>query len=213
MRQEIFELLFNLLFPHHARERAVRLLTPRTLGVRARTIVPPRPCTCAPLPYRDELVRTALHMLKYKGYQRAGVVFGQAIAPYLAELVAERRMFGRYHNALLVPIPLTKARLKKRGYNQSEIIAHALLAELGSSTIEIATPLTRVRETLPQVTMKGRSARYKNLAGAFRATLRLEGRDIILLDDVVTTGATLSAAQTELYRAGARDVLCIAVAH
>jgi ComF family protein len=107
---------------------------------------------------------------------------------------------------LLVPVPLHPLRLRQRGYNQSALIA------LGTGRKIDARALERIRDTPPQAGL-GAEQRRRNLAGAFRARAeRVRGRRVILVDDVVTTGATVEAASRELLRAGAQsvDVLTLA---
>ncbi len=214
MRHWMYHTILEALAPSIGHERAIKFLTPEILRSRARTAhPPPHPCTCAPLRYRDTLVRVAMHKLKYKNSPYIGTLFGSAITPYVSELLAEQRMYGRFHTVLVTSVPLTKKRFHERGYNQAQIIAHAFLEELCDNNLEYVELLQRVHESPSQTTLSGRDARFKNLQGAFQAKHRVMGADVFLIDDVVTTGATLLSAQTELFRAGAREVICIAVAH
>ena len=107
--------------------------------------------------------------------------------------------------ALLVPVPLHRWRLWRRGFNQAALLAQAL-AKLSGAGIDL-TVLTRVRATPPSAGM-GRAARAKNVRGAFRIVdkTRIKGRTIILVDDVLTTGATADACARHLVRAGAGGV-------
>jgi ComF family protein len=108
--------------------------------------------------------------------------------------------------AVIIPIPLHRKRLQERGYNQSALLALSL-----GRTIDVKA-LERVRDTPPQAGLKA-EARRRNVAGAFLARPdRVRGRHVILVDDVITTGATIESASTELRRAGASriDVLTLA---
>jgi ComF family protein len=109
-------------------------------------------------------------------------------------------------DALLVPVPLHPIRLRQRGFNQSALIALSTGRKIDGRALE------RIRDTPPQAGL-GAEQRRKNLSGAFRARAeRVRDRHIVLVDDVVTTGATVEAASRELLRAGARsvDVLTLA---
>ena len=110
---------------------------------------------------------------------------------------------------LLVPVPLAPARLATRGYNQSEAIARALARSLDVPLARNA--LLRIRETAPQssLALAGRNA---NLQHAFTATIRLENRVVGLVDDVMTSGATLQAIGRALKQAGARRVVNLVAA-
>lgn len=105
---------------------------------------------------------------------------------------------------LIVPIPLHPRRRRHRGYNQSELLARPLAARLGISFSAVA--LTRTRHTAPQVGL-GPEARAVNVRDAFSAAPDLvAGRSLLLIDDVLTTGATMTAAATALLASGAASV-------
>jgi ComF family protein len=108
----------------------------------------------------------------------------------------------------LIPIPLGGRRQRLRGYNQSERIAAALGARVGVPVQ--AERLRRTRET-PTQTALTPEARHANVAGAFRAE-SVRGLDVVLVDDVFTTGATLAAAAAALSAAGARRVEAVTFA-
>jgi ComF family protein len=163
---------------------------------------------CAPF---SGLVRRALHELKYAGEQRLAVPLGQAIARRW-----ERAGAG---GDVLVPVPVHADRAKRRGYDQAELIARAAGAALG---LPCAPILERARSTIAQFDLD-RSQRASNVKGAFRLRPRprtplvpsdrpLARRWVILIDDVVTTGATLSACAAPLLEAGAVGVSAITVA-
>lgn len=151
----------------------------------------------------EGVARQAIHDLKYKGIRdRAG---------FLADLLA--REMERLPLALdvLVPVPLGKVRRRTRGFNQSELIARVLGDRLGVP-VEPAL-LTRARETPRQVGLS-LEERRANIAGAFVAERpeSVAGRTIGVLDDVMTTGATLGACADALRATGARRVFGLAVA-
>lgn len=108
---------------------------------------------------------------------------------------------------IIVPVPLHYFRLLKRGYNQSGWLASAISNQTGVQARHGL--LNRVRPTPSQAGLSGR-ARYRNVRGAFgvpaRARRHLEGKSVVLIDDVLTTGATLTACTRALLKAGARDV-------
>lgn len=111
---------------------------------------------------------------------------------------------------LLVPVPLAKNRLRERGYNQVSVLARPLSMALGIRFE--AGALRRSRETRSQVGLT-RAERHDNVHGAFNAEpRRVNGRKILLMDDVATTGSTLSSCAEALYSAGAQDVFAVTVA-
>jgi ComF family protein len=110
----------------------------------------------------------------------------------------------------ILPIPLSKQRLTERGYNQVDMIAHPLAQIMGWQYLPGA--LRRARHTVSQVGL-GLDARRKNVQGAFIAENRfIEGKTILLVDDVTTTGSTIDSASHALSEAGADKVLALTFA-
>jgi ComF family protein len=119
---------------------------------------------------------------------------------------------------LIVPVPLHPSRRRERGFNQSELLAAGLVRALakrntGSAPIIEKSCLCRKRATTPQTGLSV-SARRENLRGAFAVAKpeEIRGRVIVLVDDVMTTGATLSACARSLKRAGAAKVIALTLA-
>ena len=110
-----------------------------------------------------------------------------------------------------MPIPLGKERLKERGFNQAEEVAKRAVQELG---IKIETELlVRTRETISQISL-AREKREENMRGAFIATRRADPTyTYVIIDDVLTTGATLQSAIDALKDAGAEHIVPLALAH
>jgi ComF family protein len=161
-------------------------------------------CRNNPLPL--QLIRTAvlyngpvadtIKKFKYQGYF--------ALAQPLAHLMLSAWPGWQHPVDVVVPVPLHAARQRERGYNQSELLAQVLGRDL-KWQIELAA-LKRVRRTRPQVGLNS-VERQANVRGAFVTEPNLvEGRRILLIDDVHTTGATLGAAADVLLAAGAKSV-------
>lgn len=146
----------------------------------------------------EDSARSAVHRLKYEGWSRVAEAMAQAM--YSLEPLTP--------GVCLLPIPLGARRLRARGYNQSERIASLLGASLGLPVRRDL--LRRVRET-PTQTALTPEARHANVAGAFHAGM-VRGLDLVLVDDVFTTGATLAAAGAVLHEAGAARVEAVTFA-
>ncbi|MBN4059232.1 ComF family protein [Endomicrobium sp. AH-315-J14] len=112
---------------------------------------------------------------------------------------------------VIVPVPLHPVRLAERGYNQSALLAQALCDDL-SAPLE-STSLLRMRHTAPQRRLTA-AARRINVCGAFALNKggRLRGKRVLLIDDVCTTGATLSACRKVILTGGATDVVALTLA-
>lgn len=149
----------------------------------------------------DVPIRNALHRLKY----RRDIGLGDALAAQLSEYVS---MLG-WPVELIVPVPLGRRRLQERGYNQVGLIARPLSLAMGIAYSSDA--LVRVKETRSQVGLT-KTERRENVSGAFSARpRRVKGRVVLLMDDVATTGSTLSSCAEAFYAAGARDVFAFTV--
>ncbi len=125
-----------------------------------------------------------------------------ALAPLLAELLGEATQLAPRPD-LLVPLPLHPERARERGFNQTTEIARPLARALGLP-LDTAC-LARSRNTAPQASLP-LTARQGNVKGAFSCAGALAGKHVALLDDVMTSGATLSEAASALKRAGAAEV-------
>lgn len=147
-------------------------------------------------------VELALQRFKYRGWRR--------LAQPLALLLAERLMVEGLAAQCLVAVPLHPARLRQRGFNQAELLARELRDRL-----DLTAPpgeLVRIRATPPQVG-HDRRRRLENVRGAFAwRGPNLDGRSVLLIDDVATTGATLDACAVALRSAGSGLVIGISVA-
>ena len=160
---------------------------------------------CAsPLWYQDE-VRESFHRYKFKGSRGYAKVYGRLMAQCVQDHLA-----GKYD--LITWVPLSEQRRKARGYDQAMLLAEAAALELGDVAAET---LTKVRDTSAQSGLgKDDSARRANVLGAYRPAdpELIAGRRILLIDDVVTTGSTLSECARTLRTAGAADVVCVTLA-
>ena len=154
---------------------------------------------CAPF---TGVTRRALHALKYDGERR--------LAPLLGAAVARRWRHAGVAGDALVPVPASPDRVRDRGYDQAALIAAEAARRL---RLPLLAALERTRATTAQFDLD-RAARAANLGGAFRVAPRAPVGDrwIVLVDDVVTTGATLAACATALLDGGAIAVSAVAVA-
>ena len=156
--------------------------------------------TAAPFSYTAPLDHY-LHALKYRGSRHLGRAFALLVAPAL------RRLQGSVD--ALVPVPLHRARLRERGYNQARELARTLSRELRLPVLERG-----IARCGPGTSQTGQTARERraSMARMFRVERELAGQRIAIVDDVVTTGATVNALAAELRAAGAVRCVVLAVA-
>jgi ComF family protein len=167
------------------------IATGDALVIGSRGAIPP---TFALGPY-EGVLRSAILSLKFRGVRGAGSMIGKWIG---------QRIFWPLE--VVVPVPLHPQRQRERGYNQAAIIARGVAT--ASRTRFLANALARRRSTVPQSSL-GVSERRENVEGAFGASERIDqvrGRRVLVVDDVVTTGATVAACAAMLRGAGARSV-------
>lgn len=146
---------------------------------------------------KHSIVRSLLHQLKYESNKEVGYFFGRQIGTAL-------RQSNRYnHVEMLIPLPLHDSKMKKRGYNQAEIICQGI-SEVTSIPVNVHI-LKRPSRNETQ-THKSRIERWQNTSGKFQVSdnANLQGKEVLLIDDVVTTGATLEASAVELVNKGAK---------
>jgi ComF family protein len=160
--------------------------------------------------YESEL-RELIHLLKYNGVRPAANVLGRMLAEAITAIEPE---FAAGSIAV-VPVPLHRRRLRQRGFNQAELIAGAAIRIGGFGDRLRLHPRTlqRKRETESQTGLR-RHQRRANLRGAFGVAQpeAIKGLEVLLVDDVYTTGATLSECARVLHRAGAAKVWVATVA-
>lgn len=166
--------------------------------------------------YKNATAQKAIWSLKYRGNKEIGEIFAGALYDRLLEDMSERALFAHFGKPLLVPIPLSKKRLRERGFNQSQILAQGIAKSDKNSFFSLAeNVLYKIKDTPNQVSVKDKRERMQNLRGCFAVTRpeAVKDKSIILIDDVTTTGATLREAKDTLLAAGARDVIAYTIAH
>jgi competence protein ComFC len=149
----------------------------------------------------EDPIRNVLHKLKYNRDISLGDALAYHILPFVQNL--------NWQVDLILPTPLGKQRMKERGYNQAAMIAKPLAMALQVDYNE--TQLMRKKETITQVGLN-KLQRKRNVEGAFQAGASVKRKNILVMDDVSTTGATLSSIAQALHEAGANQVYALTVA-
>ncbi|MDO8573035.1 MAG: phosphoribosyltransferase family protein [bacterium] len=166
--------------------------------------------------YQNKIIRKALWALKYKGGKRIGKILGTLMYERILKTIQDEQGMNDFKQAVLIPIPLSRKRLKERGFNQSEILAEELsFRDQGKKFTVETSVLYRIRDTGSQALIKDRETRMNNIKGCFSINNKnkILGKNIILIDDITTTGATLEEAKKVLVDNGARRVIAFTVGH
>lgn len=199
---DIFRTLLDTLFPY---PNAVRLITPLTTEQFLRHYTPTAHKKFTALStYHHPYIRAAITANKFHNSLHAANLLGSLLSHY-------HHTHHKNAQVLYIPIPLSKQRLKDRGFNQVERVLSC------SSGIHYEQVLERVKETVPQ-TLLGKNERLQNMVEAFAVPAhitRFSHTTLIIVDDVVTTGATLEAAKRALAAHTDKNcsIICLALAH
>jgi ComF family protein len=204
--------LIDFLFPPRDRSRRARLIAERESPLKKAHDVAPHDIQ-ALLSYKDPHVRTLIHAFKYEKSPDAVRVFTDLLFDELLEIVSERTVIGMNAKPFVTFIPARKDRVRSIGFAQGDLVLKELRMRDTEEMCEYIPNLLYHRRTvLPQTSLKKRE-RVKNMEGVFGASELAQGRSVVVIDDVTTTGSTLKDAERALTTAGARDIILIAIAH
>ncbi len=150
------------------------------------------------------IARKLIHDLKYRGEKEIGFMLGELYGRDL-------QLSGKLKPDVIFPVPLHHRKLRKRGYNQSELIALGL-----SESMQVAVDTgTLIRKTFTSTqTKKTRVSRWENVGNVFEVAFpeNLEGKKVLVVDDVLTTGATLGSLATQIAQCDVGEIYLVAMA-
>ena len=160
--------------------------------------------------YKDERVKKMIKLYKYQFIEKLYYPLYILMFKYLCWLSRGRKFYIFENNPLIIPVPLSKYRLNWRGFNQAELLAK----ELSDNTqFDFAKDLLVRDRSIPQADIDAREERLDNIKGQFRYVgSHLKGREIVLIDDVCTTGATINECAKVLKENGAGKIYALVVA-
>lgn len=166
--------------------------------------------------YRHPAIKKAVWLLKYKGKHRLASVFAEVMYGRILEELSDLSVMENFHHAVLIPIPLASKRYRERGFNQATLICKKLINLDKNINFSLEKNiLIKPKDTEHQARIEDRNKRLKNIIGCFavKNPEKIKNKNIILIDDVTTTGATLNEAKKTLKKAGARKIIAFTVAH
>jgi ComF family protein len=149
--------------------------------------------------------RTMVHFLKYKGLYHAGRYLGEILGTELKSKMDTGEI------DFMIPVPLHRLKLIERGYNQSLLIAKGVSLVTGIPINQKA--IIRARYTAAQVETETKDERHSNIKGAFKVvdSRKIEGKNILIVDDVITTGSTIREVATELKNSDANELYAASI--
>ncbi len=179
--------------------------------------------------YRHPPIKKSIWLLKYKSKRRLAKIFAEVLYGRILEELADLRALENFQEPILIPIPLAPKRKRERGFNQSLLICQNLIKidstnlrhgvdvnfDFSKNFILEKNVLVKLKDTKHQAKIENRNERLKNIVGCFsiKNAEKIKNRNIILIDDVTTTGATLTEAHKILKQQGAKKIIAFAIAH
>jgi competence protein ComFC len=212
----MFEKILAFIFPSQAPIAHLESMSPAIFSAYATRVQDELPLHIHSLfHYKDPYVRQALWALKYQGNKKIARLFAALLYESMIEIISEASLYENFSDPIIIPLPLSIERLKERGWNQSEILAQEITKIFPELHYE-KDILKKIKHTAPQTSLS-RKERIHNLKNCFAVPHEkrsaILNRNIILIDDVTTTGSTIIEARSTLLKAGARRVIAFTVAH
>lgn len=220
--RDVSDFLLEIVFPKSPELKDLEALSPTDfLHKVERCIGTDSPVVDAIFNYRTPLMREAIWQLKYHGNRKIAGLLAEHMYEEMITLAGddfENVSGDKISQIIFLPIPLSTKRRKERGFNQGELLCKEIV-KIDTANIFSYLPhcLEKIKDIPSQTSISDRRKRIKNVRGCFEVPEEMKsavrGNTFILIDDVTTTGSTLEEGRRALLSAGARKVICLAVAH
>lgn len=166
--------------------------------------------------YHNPLIKKVIWNLKYYHHPYLGRGLGELLYNELLEDISDMKIYTIGSSILVIPVPISKKKMRVRGYNQAQKIAQGFCSKENKNIMVVKTNIIiKKTETIPQARITNRLQRLKNVHNTFeiKRGADIQGRTIIIIDDVTTTGGTINEIINILKKAGARNIVGFAIAH
>ncbi len=220
--RDISDFLLEIIFPKSPQLKALEALSPNDfLHKVERCIGTDSPVVDAIFQYRTPLMREAIWQLKYHGNKKIARLLAEHLYEEMITLAGddfENVSSESSAQIFFLPIPLSAKRKKERGFNQGELLCKEIV-KIDTAKVFTYLPqcVEKIKDIPSQTSISDRRKRIKNVRGCFQVPENMKsavrGKTFILIDDVTTTGSTLEEGRRALLSAGAKKVICLAVAH
>lgn len=219
MFSPVLRAIIDFLYPKDRDVILLESLTPSTLLEKLTPAQDLEKDHLALFSYTDPSVRKLIWELKYKKNEKIAKTLASLLYDVLKAELSEKALFESalwLKDPLLIPMPSSKKRRREKGYNQTELLCEELKL-LDTENILNYSPnvLLKHRHTESQTLTKDKKKREENISNSMsvRESVRLDGAHVILVDDVMTTGATFRDARRALRESGAKRILSVSLAH
>lgn len=166
--------------------------------------------------YQTPLIKKVIWNLKYYHHPNLGKRLGEILYEELLEDISDLKSYSQGKPIIIIPVPISKTRIKTRGYNQARKIAYGFCNSGNKKNFIIKDNIIFKKiNTPPQAKINNRERRLKNIRGAFgiKNEKTIKGQTIIVIDDVTTTGGTITEIMKVLENSGVKRVIGLAIAH
>jgi ComF family protein len=166
--------------------------------------------------YQDPLIKKTIWELKYHNKSYLGEKLGQLLYEFFIEDISEIKISTPGRPIFVIPVPISRKKTRLRGYNQANSIARGFCHQSKDEILELKNQIVvKMIDTIPQAKITNRSKRLKNVQGVFKIKNKdiIKDRTIIVIDDVTTTGGTITEIIKILKKSGAKYVVGFAIAH
>jgi len=208
---ETLKTLLEIVFPSTSIERKVRKMSLEDFNSIKDTFFDQEKKILSFFRYKNPLVREAIRQIKYKENRRLVKIIALIICSELLEEISDLSIFQNFQEPVLVPVPMSNSERKERRYNQVELLINEIVKISDGIFKSDFNLLKKIKNTKRQTGLK-REERLENVKGAFEADFKVLRKNIILVDDVTTTGATISECRNVLSGAGVRNIFSLTIA-
>jgi len=161
--------------------------------------------------YDDAALKNLIQCFKYDYFESLTPILGEILIKYIEKLQLINQLTNQLINYVVVPVPLHLQRQRERGFNQSKLLAEFIAKKFG---LQVTDALKRIKNNKPQAKCRDRKDRIKNIEGCFaiKNPEKIQERNLLLIDDVFTSGATMNEAVNVLRKNGVGRIIALVVA-